>query len=210
MKKFYRVIVYCIGLVILAFGIILNTKTGLGVAPVVSIPYCISKIWNINLGNATLCIYILCVVGQVIILRKKFRYFDLLQIPMSIVFSWLINIFNNMIQINFDNLIYNFLLVILAIMFTGIGVAVSVEMKIVPNAADGLAHAIGAGMNKSFGFGKNILDLSCVTITIIIGFVFTGEIVGIGIGTLIAVLGVGRFIALFNMLFKNKMQVLLD
>ena len=55
MKKFYRGMMYCIGLMILALGIILNTKTGLGVSPIISIPYSISKIWNINLGNALGC-----------------------------------------------------------------------------------------------------------------------------------------------------------
>ena len=34
---------------------------------------------------------------------------------------------------------------------------------------------------------------------------FAGRLVGIGIGTLLAVLGVGRAVALFNLLLKNKM-----
>ncbi len=32
------------GMVILAFGITLNTKTGLGVSPIISIAYCVSEI----------------------------------------------------------------------------------------------------------------------------------------------------------------------
>lgn len=208
MKKFYRLIMYCIGLLILALGIILNAKTSLGISPIMTIPYCISTIWGISLGNATLIIYILYVVGQMILSGKEFRTVDLLQIPMSIVFSRIINIFNDIITIKYNNLIINLFLLIAAIILTGIGAAISVEMKIVPNAADGFAHSIGEKVKKDFGFGKNILDISSVLITLVIGLMFTGSIVGIGIGTLAAVFGIGRSIALTNFLFKKKMFAL--
>lgn len=210
MKKLCRAVMYCIGLVILAVGIILNTKTGLGVSPIISIPYCISNIWGMNLGNATLCVYILCVMGQMVLRGKKFRYFDLLQIPMSVVFSIVINVFNDMIIINFDNLGFRLLLLAAAIILTGIGVAISVEMKFVPNAADGLTQALAEKMNKGLGFAKNMVDVVSVTITLLIGLTFGGKVIGIGIGTLAAVLGVGRSIALVSMLFKKQMSALVN
>ncbi|OAA91105.1 DUF6198 family protein [Clostridium ljungdahlii] len=210
MKKFYRGMMYCIGLVILALGIILNTKTGLGVSPIISIPYSISKIWNINLGNATMCIYILCVAGQAALRGKEFRPFDLLQVPMSIVFSRIINIFNDMIVINCDNLIMNLLLLAAAIILTGIGAYITVRMKIVPNAADGFTQALAQRIKKGLGLAKNITDISSVIITIVIGLVCAGKIVGIGLGTLVAVIGVGRAIALTNMLFGKKMIALVE
>ena len=208
MKNLYRGVLYCIGLILLALGLILNTKTGLGVAPVITIPYSISNIWGVNLGNATLCIYILCVFGQMILRGKKFRSFDLLQIPMSVIFSRIMNIFNDMISINSDSLVINLILLVVAIILTGIGVAMSVEMKVVPNAADGLAHAIAEKTGKGLGLGKNILDISCAVAAVVIGIVFSGKIVGIGLGTLAAMLFVGRVIALFNKFFKEKMYAL--
>ena len=210
MKKCYRGVMYCIGLVILALGIILNTKTGLGVSPIISIPYCISNIWKINLGNATMCIYILCVALQMVLRRKKFRSFDLLQIPMSIIFSQVINFFNDMITINNNNLVINLFLLMVAIMLTGIGVVLTVGMKFVPNAADGLAQAMGETIGTNLGFAKNILDISSTLITVIIGLLSVGKVIGIGLGTVIAVIGVGRAIALVNMLFKEKMLALVS
>ena len=210
MKKFYRGMMYCIGLMILALGIILNTKTGLGVSPIISIPYSISKIWNINLGNATMCIYILCVAGQAVLRGKEFRPFDLLQVPMSIIFSRIINIFNDMIVINCDNLIMNLLLLAVAIMLTGIGAYTTVQMKIVPNAADGLTQALAERIKKGLGLAKNIIDISSVIITVVIGLVCAGKVVGIGLGTLAAVICVGRAIALTNILFGKKMIALVD
>ncbi len=43
-KKIMRGLIYLMGMVILAFGITLNTKTGLGVSPIISIAYCVSEI----------------------------------------------------------------------------------------------------------------------------------------------------------------------
>ncbi|AGX44684.1 DUF6198 family protein [Clostridium saccharobutylicum] len=205
MKKYYRGVMYCIGLVILALGIILNTKTGLGVSPIISIPYCISKIWKLNLGDITMYTYILYVVLQMVLRRRKFRSFDLLQIPMSIIFTRVINVFNDKIIINNSSFVMNLILLMIAIMLTAIGVVITVEMKFVPNAADGLAQAMAEAMNKNLGLAKNILDIFSVIITIGIGMFAGGKIIGIGLGTVLAVIGVGRAISLFNMLFKNKL-----
>lgn len=208
MNKFYRFAVYCIGLLLLALGIVLNSKTGLGVSPIISVPYSISVIFGMNLGNATLLIYMLCVLGQMALRGRSFRSFDLLQIPMSIAFSRVINVFNGMITVNFNDFVLNLFMLAAAIVLTGTGMAISVEMKLVPNAADGLAQAIGERLGKGLGLGKNILDVSCVLITLAIGLVFAGKVTGIGLGTLAAVLGVGRSAALFNLHYKEKMIAL--
>lgn len=210
MKNFYRILIYVLGLIVLSLGIILNTKTGLGVSPIISIPYAISKLWNINLGAATAFIYILCVVGQILLLGKKFCMPQLLQIPMSIVISGIINFFNKIITINSSNFIINLILLLVAILLTGIGAALTIEMNIVPNAADGFVNAVSKRIGIKLGFAKNIVDVSSVVITIAISFLYAGKIVGIGVGTVLAVIGVGRAIALVNTLFKDKLIIFVE
>ena len=58
--KCTRGIIYFIGLIVLALGIVLNTKTLLGVSPIISIPYNICHIWHLNLGAITF-VLLLCV-----------------------------------------------------------------------------------------------------------------------------------------------------
>ena len=62
----FRWIFYAGGLLILAMGIILNTKSGLGVSPIISVAYSISTIWNLNFG------IILQNVLTILILYTKF------------------------------------------------------------------------------------------------------------------------------------------
>ncbi len=59
---------------------------------------------------------------------------------------------------------------------------------------------------KKVGTVKNCFDIVNVVLTCIIGLIFAHKIIDIGIGTLIAVLGVGRVIAIFQHLFYEKME----
>ena len=66
-KKIIRGIIYITGLLTLALGIILNTKAGLGVSPIISVSYSISQIMKINFGNMTFILYGIFVVIEFIL-----------------------------------------------------------------------------------------------------------------------------------------------
>jgi hypothetical protein len=68
---------------------------------------------------------------------------------------------------------------IVAIICTGIGAALSLNMRIVPNPGDGIVQTIADAVQKDNGFVKNCV-VTCAT-----GLIFAGKIIGIGIGTLI-------------------------
>ena len=115
---FYRGLFYLMGLLILALGITLNTKTGLGVSPIISVSFSISTIWHFNFGNTTLVLYALFVVVEMILhtIRslharqsegfplehanqmnlKLVLFMDILQFPLSLIFTRFLNIFSGM------------------------------------------------------------------------------------------------------------------
>ena len=80
-----------------------------------------------------------------------------------------------------------------------------VNMRLVPNPADGMADALGKRLNRGMGFGKNLLDLTCVAVTCVISLACGGRITAIGLGTLIAMVCVGRLIAFCQQLFQKPM-----
>lgn len=51
MMFFKRVILYAVGLLFMAFGVAFSVNSNLGVSPVNSLPYVISKIIHMDLGN---------------------------------------------------------------------------------------------------------------------------------------------------------------
>ncbi len=200
-QQVMRMLFYLAGMVILALGITMNTKTGLGVSPIISIAYSVSTIWNLNFGNMTMALYCVFVIAQFIIRGKDRKWSDLLQIPVALLVSQLLNLFSWLMRdFHFENFWINLAFLILAILLTGLGVVLSVDMRLVPNPGDGIVQAISDRTGKSLGLTKNLFDIGCIITTIVLGLTMEGKLIGIGLGTVLAVIGVGRAIALFNLL----------
>lgn len=209
-KLINRLLSYGLGIVILALGITLNTKTGLGVSALVSIAYTVANAWNLNFALMTFLLYTCFALIEVglkwgfLPQLRKVLWKDLLQIPFSLAFSLLLNVFGGIIPVA-EHVGAQIVMLVLAIVCTGIGAAMIVDMHLIPNPADGLAQTLGMVTKKGMGLGKNLLDCSCVGISAVIGFVARGRLIGIGIGTIAAMIGVGRVVALFNRCFETKL-----
>ena len=106
MKKqsFYRIFFYILGLLILALGLTLNTKAGLGVSPIISVSYSVAQIFELNFGNTTLFLYCVFMLVQLVLHAIQWRLhpetdyrlvllMDVLQIPLSLVFTRFLNLF---------------------------------------------------------------------------------------------------------------------
>lgn len=206
-QQIFRCLFYGVGIIILALGITLNTKTGLGVSALVSIAYTVAGAWNLNFAFMTFLLYscfVLIEISLKYICLPEMRHglwTDLLQIPFSLAFSLLLNVYGEIIP-QAEATGMKVLLLIAAIICTGVGAAIIVDMHLIPNPADGLAQTIGMVIGKGMGLGKNILDCSCVGISIVIGLLARGHLIGIGIGTIAAMIGVGRVVAFFNQCFE--------
>ena len=211
-KKRLQILVYVVGMFILAIGLTLNTKANLGVSPIISVPYSISQITGLNFGDLTFVVYAIFVVVQIIIhiqLKNHKRIVsDILQLPLSLIFTRLLNIFSTYIP-TAQNLGIRFIVLTLAIICTGVGAAMSLSMQLVPNPGDGIVQSLAEGFNKSIGLTKNLFDCFNLCITLCISIFIAHQIVGVGIGTVIAVLGVGRVIALFHHIFEYKIEELI-
>ena len=211
-KKRLQILVYVVGMFILALGLTLNTKANLGVSPIISVPYSISQITGLNFGDLTFVVYAMFVVVQIIIhirLKNHKRIVsDILQLPLSLIFTRLLNIFSTYIP-TAQNLGIRFIVLTLAIICTGVGAAMSLSMQLVPNPGDGIVQSLAEGFNKSVGLTKNLFDCFNLCITLCISIFIAHQIVGVGIGTVIAVLGVGRVIALFHHIFEYKIEELI-
>lgn len=196
---------YLLGLALLAMGLILNTKTGLGASAIVSVPFTVSQATGWDFGNLTLVVYCLFVVAQFVLKGQNRQWIDLLQIPLSIVFTRFMNLFAGLVPYKNGNLPADIALLVVAILFTGVGAAMTVAMQLVPNPGDGIVGTIAQLTGKELGFCKNCFDLGCVSLSLIIGFCFGNPLLGVGLGTLLSMIGVGRAIAGFNYLCKRPL-----
>ena len=196
---------YLLGMVLLALGLTLNTKTGLGASAIVSVPFTVSQATGWNFGNLTLVVYCLFVGAEFLLKGEKRQWIDLLQIPLSIVFTRFMNLFAGVIPYENGNLPADIALLVVAILFTGVGAAMTVAMRLIPNPGDGIVGTIAQISGKELGFCKNCFDLGCVSLSLVIGLCFGNVLLGVGLGTVISMVGVGRAIAGFNYLCKRPL-----
>ena len=222
----YRIVFYIVGLLILAMGLTLNTKAGLGVSPIISVSYSVSQIFQLNFGNMTMILYCAFVVVELILHSIQWwkhperdqcfvLLLDVLQIPLSLVFTRFLNLFGSFLP-DFsssatswsDHLPLRIVILLLAILCTGIGASMSLSMRLVPNPGDGIVQTLADCIHRNVGFTKNCFDLCNITLTILLGFLLAGHLVGVGLGTVLAMIGVGRVIALFQHLAGRKIALL--
>ena len=97
MKQGIRWVLYTLGMLVLALGLTLNTKTGLGVSPIISVAFGVSEIWGLNFGDVTFLLYGLFVAGQIALRRGRGWLADLLQLPLSLAFSRVLNVYSAVI-----------------------------------------------------------------------------------------------------------------
>ncbi len=226
MRKFFnwtlRILFYILGLLILALGIVLSTKVNLGVSPINSISFCFSIITSISFADLTLYLYIVFVIVQVLIHieTKQFKSIpaDILQIAVSFLLTRFINFFDMKIpEFNLSALsnfwgtiIGRIIILLVSVILTGFGASLNLSARLIPNPGDGIIQAISDTTRKNIGIIKNIFDFFCVIITFAAGLIFARKIIGLNIGTIIAMIGVGRVMWLFDKTLTEPIQKLIQ
>lgn len=207
-KMAWRLFFYILGLLLLALGLTLCTKAGLGMSAMSTTPYCISLITGISFGDAMFWFYCGCVAVELVLKGRQTRLRDLLQLPLSLVFTRVMNLYDAVIPQQTGALWIRALVLLLSIVLTGLGVAMSLDAKLVPNPGDGVVQELAQFFKTGTGFMKNLVDLLCVAATVVLGYISGYHWSGIGVGTILGVLGVGRTVALFDRLCLKKLQAL--
>lgn len=187
---------------VLAVGIILNTKSMLGVGSINTIPYAVAYILNISLGTTTTCLYIIFIIIQLILI-KKLNIQILMQLPYSFVFGILLDFYDTFLNITIQSISILFILLFMAILLTALGAFMMLQGNIVLNPADGIVKTLSDISQKEFGVVKNIFDITSIIITIIICLMTKGYIIGIGIGTILSAILIGRCVVLYQKIYHN-------
>jgi len=203
-KLAFRVIVYILGMFCLAMGVAFSINSNLGVSPVNSLPYIVSKISGIAMSTCVILVFCIYILLQVIILRKEFMIINLIQIFFSTAFGYFMDMAKWIVG---DFVIPTYLgkLVMLAIsiLFIAVGVTLYIGVKLVPMPMEGLTLAIARrAPGIPFPRMKTIVDCIVVITGIVLSFVFLHKLVGIREGTIITAIVTGKVVALLQRFLK--------
>ena len=195
METLKRYLIFLVGLFVNSLGVSLITKANLGTSPISSIPYVLSLNFLFTLGNFTIFFSIFLIVLQLIILRKNFKLEHILQIPVSIMFGYFIDLAMILFSwVNPEAYIMKIVYLLIGCLILGVGVYMEVLADVVMLPGESFVRAIVLTWKTNFGTTKICFDVSMSVIAAVLSFVFAGRLAGVREGTVIAALLVG-FIA---------------
>lgn len=213
-----RYIFFFLGICLNAFGIALFTRSKLGTGPTSCIPYVVSLKSGLSFGTCTFMFNILLLLGQIILLRKNFPRYQLLQLPVTLLFSILID--GAMKFTTFVNtdiywlaLFYN----ILGCVFRAVGVSCQVVADVVMLSTEAFVKALSDVSKKEFSWIKLFFDVFMAAVAIALSFLLLGRLESVREGTLIIVLLVGPVSHYFtkrlnftNYVFENESELVFE
>lgn len=213
-----RYIFFFLGICLNAFGIALFTRSKLGTGPTSCIPYVVSLKSGLSFGTCTFMFNILLLLGQIILLRKNFPRYQLLQLPVTLLFSILIDgamKFTTFVNtdIYWIALLYN----ILGCVFRAVGVSCQVVADVVMLSTEAFVKALSDVSKKEFSWIKLFFDVFMAAVAIALSFLLLGRLESVREGTLIIVLLVGpvshyftKRLSFTNYVFENESELVFE
>ena len=174
-------------------GIAISVKSDLGVSPVSSIPYTLTRCWGIEMGKATILFHCVLVLLQLLILRKNFKLKALLQIPVGIVFGYFPSFCNYLMTFlrSPKNVVVCIGMILVSIVLVAIGIFFCLPANIIPLAGEGVMQAVSDVTNIEFSKVKVAFDITMVVISLITCLIAIHGIGSVGLGTIMAAILVG-------------------
>lgn len=207
MDKAKRYLIFLIGLFINSLGVSLITKADLGTSPISSIPYVLDLNFSMTLGQFTIFFSLLLILLQLFILRRNFKAEHLLQIPISILFGYFIDLTMILFQfVHPQTYPVKVLYLLIGCVILGFGVYIEVVANVAMLPGESFVRAVSSTWNTEFGTTKVAFDVSMTVIAAVLSFVFARQLNGVREGTIIAAILVGFIARSFGKLELIKLQ----
>ncbi len=207
-----RCSLFIISLFISAMGVAITKKGELGVSPISSVANVMSeKFTFLSLGNWLIIWNCVLILGQILILRKRFQWIQLIQVPLSFLFGWFTDIsmwiFSFIKPVNY---VVQLASVLVGTVVLGFGIALSVIANVVMNSGEAFVKAVSDTVHREFGNVKVVFDVSCVITAVALSLIFFDlQIVGTREGTVISALCTGFVVKLWNKLLRRPVERIL-
>ena len=199
-----RVFNYIFGLYLITLGVAFSIKSGLGSAPVSSIPYAMSLIWSIDIGVSTFIFHAFLVFIEWLLLRGNFKKKHFLQVFVGVLFGVFTSFSVSLMDFipPAGNFLIALLMTFIAIFFIALGLFFYVPTNLIPLSVEGVTQAIAIVTDRPFSKIKVYFDITIVSSALILSYGFLGQFGSVGIGTIIGALLIGttvKYIHKINM-----------
>lgn len=207
-----KYILLIIGLFFSGVGIAFTKHGELGVSPISSVANVMSlKFSFFTMGSWLIIWNCVLILGQIIILRKDFKVYQLLQIPLSFLFGYFTDIGMKIVSfIPVNSYFVKLLMLFIGIAVLAFGISLSVIANAIMNSGEAIVKAISDKTGFEFGNVKVVFDVSCVVVSVVLSLIFFDmKILGTREGTVISAVLTGFVVKFFTKLLKEKLSKLI-
>ncbi|WP_208589014.1 YczE/YyaS/YitT family protein [Gracilibacillus suaedae] len=195
-------VIYIIGIITLTLGISLTIQSQLGASPFDALLVGLYRTFGLSIGSWEIIVGFTIVMINAMAIKARPEWFAMLTsfITGLGIDSWL---FIQGTWLTPDNWLEQSVILLLGIIFSGIGIAIYLESSFAPNPMDRSMVIITDKTGLSFGKSRAIISIALV----IVALLFQGDV---GIGTLINALVTGVIIQALRpyvVLVKQKYDV---
>lgn len=204
-RQIQRTLVFFVGVFLIAMGIAISVRADLGTAPIASLPTVLSFATPVSVGTYIMSLNLLFVGLQAIILRRKFKLFQLIQIPVTVAFGLLVDLCMQLTSwLDPSNYFEQWCWITVSVVSLALGVYIEVQPRLTYLPGDGIVFAIYTVLqNIPYGTVKIVVDTIMVGLAVLASWTLLGGLFGVREGTIFAALTVGVVIRVISRIDKR-------
>ncbi len=187
---------YCgfiVSLFLASLGVSLVIRAELGTSPAAGLIYVLNLRWpQISIGAFTILFNVVLILGQILLLRRRFHLVQLMQLPMSFLLGgftdlamWIVNFLHP------DRYWERMIVLLVGCIFMAVSVSLAVTANVLMNSGEAFVKALADTRKKAFGTVKVFYDFALMVATALTSSILLGSIYGVREGTLIVAALVG-------------------
>ena len=201
-----RLLLYGLGLFLMALGVVASVRSDLGISPVNSLPYVLSQTTGVDQGLLTTLVFCLFIFCQILLLRRDFSPIQLFQAVCAAAFGSFVTLCGKLMRFAApENYFLRLLLLTVSILLISAGMFLYLCADLIPQPAEGLCLAVQKRTEWKYADIKVGFDCLLVCLAAGISLAATGRIVGIREGTVVTTLCVGRIVGFLSKKWKAGM-----
>ena len=205
MRQINRTLVFLIGVFLIAIGVAISIRADLGTAPIASFPTVLSFATPLSVGTYVMLLNLVFVGLQALILRRKFKVFQLIQIPLTIAFGFFVDLCMFLTSwLEPASYLEQWAWLLVSVVVLALGVYVEMQPRLTFLPANGIVFVLFTVLqNIPYSRIKTIFDTLLVAVSVIFSLSLMGGFYGVREGTVFAALTVGVVIRLISRLHKR-------
>lgn len=181
-----------------SFGVVLMLYSGSGISAISSVPYAFSEVFPfLTLGTWTYLFQAVLIL-TLMVLRRRFVVSYLFSFVVGFVFSELLDLHELWINVLPVNLGWRVLYFVVSYLILCFGIALSNRCKLPIVPTDLFPRELAQIAKINYPKVKISFDAICLLVTAGMTLLFLGHLQGIGIGTVLAALTMGKVIGIMG------------